>query len=252
MTKIINSDYILSMTNIIPNHIAIIMDGNGRWAQSRDASLMAGYRAGADVAKKICKAAVRQNIKYLTFYTFSSENWLRPKSWVNDLMGLLRHYLSLGISDLDQNNVRLRVIGDRARLPVDIAKLIDAAEQKTQNNTGLNLQLAISYGSREEILNACRSIAKKCVDGDLSLAEINENAFESELYTAGIPDPDLLIRTSGEQRISNYLLWQLAYTEFYFTNTLWPDFSEAEFVKAIEIFQTRERRYGASIGKSAA
>lgn len=240
------------MSNTIPNHIAIIMDGNGRWAQSRGKNLMMGYRAGADVAKNICRAAADVGVGYLTFYTFSSENWLRPRSWVNDLMGLLRHYLSVGVNELAENNVRLRIIGDRTRLPVDIVKLIEGAESKTAGNTGLNLQLAISYGSREEILQATKAIAQKCMDGQLQPDDITEEAFDNHLYTNHIPDPDLLIRTSGEQRISNYLLWQLAYTEFYFTDTLWPDFSVQEFQRAIEEFQSRERRYGATIGKSAA
>lgn len=240
------------MSSTIPKHIAIIMDGNGRWAQSRKSNLMTGYRAGANTAKMVCKVAARAGIKYLTFYTFSSENWLRPKSWINDLMGLLRHYLSVGINELDENNVKLRIIGDRSRLPKDIINLINDAETKTSNNTGLNLQLAVSYGSREEIIKAARALARKCANSDLDPDDITEKAFESELYTTGIPDPDLLIRTSGEQRISNYLLWQLAYTEFYFTDTLWPDFSEKELMEAIKIFQTRERRYGAKIGKYAA
>ena len=230
----------------VPTHVAIIMDGNGRWAQQRGLPRTAGHRRGADAARIAVRAAVRQGVRYLTLYGFSSENWKRPVDEVEDLMGLLRFYLRSEIAELHKQRVRLRVIGDRSRLAPDIVLLIEDAERLTASNDDLTLIVALSYGSRAEIANAARQLAEDAFAGRIRPYEIDEAALTSRLFTAGVPDPDLLIRTSGEQRISNFLLWQLAYTEFVFLDTLWPDFSEDDFVRAIKEYHGRERRYGAT------
>jgi undecaprenyl diphosphate synthase len=232
----------------LPRHIAIIMDGNGRWAQARGLPRIAGHRQGAEAVRRTVRAAGELGIPYLTLFGFSSENWKRPLAEIDDLMGLLRHYLRGEIAELHQNNVRLRVIGDRERLASDIVTLIANAETLTRNNTGVNLTIALSYGGRAEIVAAVRAIATGAVDGRLSPEAIDEAVISRHLFTVGIPDPDLLIRTSGEQRISNFLLWQCAYSELVFTKTLWPDFGQADLEQAIADFGGRERRYGASIG----
>jgi len=229
-------------------HVAIIMDGNGRWAQSRGLPRVAGHKRGAESVRTAVNCAVRNGIKYLTLYGFSSENWKRPEAEVNDLMGLLRYYLRSEIAELHDKGIRLRVIGDRARLADDIVSLIEQAEQQTAENEALTLTLALSYGGRTEIAAAARRVAEDVKAGHLDEQDIDEAAFESRLSTAGMPDPDLLIRTSGEQRISNFLLWQLAYAEFVFVETLWPDFSEDVFTEALNEYHRRERRYGASGG----
>jgi len=231
-----------------PRHVAIIMDGNGRWAKARGLPRIAGHRRGAEAVRRAVNAAGELGIGYLTLFGFSSENWKRPPTEVDDLMGLLRHYLRGEIADLHRNNVRLRVIGRRDRLSVDIVTLIRNAEELTGRNTGLNLTLALSYGGREEIALACRSIAEAVAAGRLHADDIDEGCVSRHLFTTEMPDPDLVIRTSGEKRISNFLLWQTAYAEFVFTDTLWPDFSKAEMVKAISEFHGRDRRYGASLG----
>jgi len=230
----------------VPTHVAIIMDGNGRWAQRRGLPRTAGHRRGADAARIAVRAAAAHGVRYLTLYGFSSENWKRPADEVEELMGLLRFYLRSEIADLHKEGIRLRVIGDRSRLAPDIVNLIEDAERLTANNTTLTLLIALSYGSRAEIANAARQLAEDAVAGRIRPYEIDEATLAGRLFTVGVPDPDLLIRTSGEQRISNFLLWQLAYTEFVFLDTLWPDFSEEDFARAIKEYHGRDRRYGAT------
>lgn len=231
-----------------PLHVAIIMDGNGRWAHSRGLPRTAGHRRGAESVREVVTAAAEQGVSYLTLFGFSSENWKRPSSEISDLMGLLRLYLRNELSDLMKQGIRLRVIGDRDRLAPDIVRLIEDAEHQSRNGTRLTLVIALSYGGRGEIVAVARALAAKAAAGELSAAEIDEDAIDRHLFTTGIPDPDLLIRTSGEQRVSNFLLWQMAYTEFVFVDTLWPDFGRQEFEHAIKQFHGRERRYGASGG----
>jgi undecaprenyl diphosphate synthase len=232
----------------LPRHIAIIMDGNGRWAQARGLPRIAGHRRGAEAVRRTVTAAGELGIPYLTLFGFSSENWKRPLEEVDDLMGLLRHYLRGEIAELHRNGVRLRVIGERGRLAPDIVTLIANAEALTRDNSGVNLTIALSYGGRAEIVAAMRMLAAKAATGELPAESIDEAVISRHLFTADIPDPDLLIRTSGEQRISNFLLWQCAYSELVFTKTLWPDFGAADLGQAIADYGGRERRYGASIG----
>jgi len=228
-----------------PTHIAVIMDGNGRWAKARGLPRVAGHRQGAEAVRVCVRAAGELGVSYLTLFGFSSENWKRPDGEVRDLMGLLRLYLRNEVRELHKNNVRLRVVGDRERLGADIVALIDHAETKTGNNTGLTLTLALSYGGRAEIVQAARTLAERAAAGLIAPADIDEEMFSGALFTAGMPDPDLLIRTSGEQRISNFLLWQCAYAEMVFTDVLWPDFGRDELERAIQSFHGRDRRYGA-------
>jgi len=227
-----------------PTHVAIIMDGNGRWARSRGLPRTAGHRRGAESVRRAVENARALGVSYLTLYGFSSENWKRPATEVDDLMGLLRFYLRSEIDALSRNGVRVRVIGERERLPGDIVDLIDDAERITADNTALTLIVALSYGSRAEIVRAAAGLARACADGEIDPGRIDERAFEQRLFTADIPDPDLVIRTSGEQRLSNFLLWQCAYAELVFTDTLWPDFGREDFEMAVQEFQRRERRYG--------
>jgi len=231
-----------------PTHVAIIMDGNGRWAKARGLPRIAGHRAGAEAVRRTLTASVDLGIKYLTLFGFSSENWKRPVDEVSDLMGLLRHYIRGEIAELHRNGVRLRIIGDRAKLPNDIVGMIDNAETLTAANDRLNLAIALSYGGRAEIALAARRLAEDAAAGRIAPDAIDEDAFAARLLTAGMPDPDLLIRTSGEQRISNFLLWQTAYAELVFTPTLWPDFAKSDLEKAVRDFHGRDRRYGASVG----
>jgi undecaprenyl diphosphate synthase len=228
-----------------PVHVAIIMDGNGRWAKARSLPRTAGHKRGADAVRRVVKAAPELGISYLTLFGFSSENWTRPEPEVKDLMGLLRLYLQSEIAELDKSGVRFRVIGDRNRLPVDTVALIEQAERQTASNTRLTLIIALSYGARQEIVLAARALAADAAAGKFAPADIDETKLSARLFTAGIPDPDLLIRTSGEQRISNFLLWQLAYTELVFTETLWPDFGYDHLAAAVATYKGRERRYGA-------
>lgn len=232
----------------LPRHIAIIMDGNGRWAQARGLPRIAGHRRGAEAVRRTLTAAAEIGIPYLTLFGFSSENWKRPLNEVDDLMGLLRHYLRGEIAELHGNGVRLRVIGEKSRLAPDIVAMIDNAEKLTGDNTGINLTIALSYGGRAEIAAAARKIAAEARTGAVSLDAIDENLIARHLFTRDLPDPDLLIRTSGEQRISNFMLWQCAYAELVFTKTLWPDFGRADLEQAIADYRCRERRYGASVG----
>lgn len=230
----------------IPVHVAIIMDGNGRWAQARGLPRAAGHAQGAEAVRRTVKAAKALGIRYLTLYGFSLENWKRPAKEITDLMGLLRLYLRKEINELHREGVRIRFIGDRTLLAPDIVSLIEMSEQKTRGNTQLDLVVALSYGSRQEITAAAKQIALDVAAGKIDADSVDENAIEARLFTADIPDPDLIVRTSGEQRISNFLLWQAAYAELVFTDVLWPDFSQSELEHSIEEFSRRERRYGAT------
>ena len=231
-----------------PVHVAIIMDGNGRWAKARGLPRIAGHRRGAEAVRRTITAAAELGIRYLTLYGFSSENWKRPADEVDDLMGLLRHYLRGEIAELHRNGVRLRVIGDRARLAPDIVTMIENAEAMTRSNGGLNLIIALSYGSRAEIAAAARTIAGRVAAGEMKPDAVDESTVAGALWTADIPDPDLVIRSSGEKRLSNFLMWQSAYAELVFVDTLWPDFSKDDLLSAIGEFHRRERRYGAAGG----
>ena len=235
--------------NATPAHVAIIMDGNGRWAKARGLPRIAGHRKGADAVRRTVEAAIQLGIGTVTLFSFSSENWSRPDSEVSDLMSLLRFYLRSEIAELHKQGVRLRVIGDRGRLSPDINQLIDTGETTTAGNSTLTLILALSYGSRQEIVQTVRRLATRVAEGDLRPEEIDEGLVSASLFTAGVPDPDLVIRTSGEQRLSNFLLWQSAYAELVFIDTLWPDFTRRDLEDAIEEYNRRERRYGASVGK---
>ncbi len=228
----------------ILQHMAIIMDGNGRWAAKRGLPRSLGHKKGAERVQEIARAAGEMGIKYLTLYAFSTENWQRSAEEVDALMGLLRQYLKSELSELQKNGVRIIFIGERDMLPADISEAMYRLEAETQNNDKMTLCIALSYGSRQEIVGAVRKIAALAKRGDISPEEIDEKMFSDMLYTKGIPDPDLVVRTSGEQRVSNYLLWQLAYAEFYFSDVLWPDFDREELEKIVKNFQTRERRYG--------
>ncbi len=230
--------------NDVPKHVAIILDGNGRWARSKGMPRTYGHTMGAKNVEPVCRAAWELGIRYLTFYAFSTENWNRPDEEVEALMKLLESYMKNCISIAKKNNMRVRVIGDRTGLSEGIQQRIGALEEASADHTGLNLIIAINYGSRDEILRAARKAAADIRDGRLEAEGLNEEVFGSYLDTAGIPDPDLMIRTSGEQRLSNYLLWQLAYAEFYFTPVPWPDFDEACLKEAIEAYANRDRRYG--------
>jgi len=228
----------------IPKHVAIIMDGNGRWAKKRLMPRNYGHAQGSKRVEEICRAAYDFGIKYLTIYAFSTENWSRPQDEVSALMKILRNYLAESIKKATDNNMRVRVIGDRSRLDEDIVKSIEELEAVSAGNTGLNFQIALNYGSRDEMLRAMKKLAKDCVDGKVKPEDITDRIYEEYLDTKDIPDPDLLIRTSGEERLSNFLLWQLAYAEFYFPEVLWPDFDKNELKKAVEAYTKRDRRFG--------
>ena len=232
----------------VPRHIAIIMDGNGRWAKARGLPRIAGHRSGAEAARRAVAAAAEVGVPYLTLFGFSSENWKRSSGEIEDLMGLLRHYLRAEVAELHRNGARLRVIGDLGRLAPDILRLIKHTEAVTRKNSRITVTMALSYGGRAEIVAAVRTIAQKAASGNLEAELVDEECFSRHLFTAELPDPDLLIRTSGEQRISNFLLWQCAYSELVFAKTLWPDFSKRDLEQAIDEFCGRERRYGTSVG----
>ena len=231
----------------IPVHVAIIMDGNGRWAKKRGLPRTAGHAQGARTVEKILEDADHMGIKYLTVYAFSTENWSRPDSEVKALMNLLRTYMKTSLAKCAKNNVKIRVIGDKTRLDDDLQKAISDLERDTANNTGIGFQIAINYGSRDEIVRAVREVAENVRKGLIEPEAINEDMITNNLDTGGIPAPDLLIRTGGEQRISNFLLWQTAYAELYFCDVAWPDFSKEELEKAVDAFNSRERRYGGLI-----
>ncbi len=226
-------------------HIAIIMDGNGRWAKAHRLPKFAGHKKGADAVRAIVETCADLEIKYLTLYAFSSENWNRPIEEVNDLMGLLKIYLTKEIDELHKKNIRISFIGSRDRLSKNILKLIDGAEKKTAENKKLHLILALNYGAQEEIVRAAKHLAQKVKNGSLDVDNIDEKTFSKHLYTKDIPEPDLIIRTSGEQRLSNFMLWQAAYSEFVFLDVLWPDFTKQSLCNAIDEYYKRDRRYGA-------
>ncbi len=231
-----------------PAHVAIIMDGNGRWARARGLPRTIGHHRGVEAVRRVVEAAVDLGIGHLTLFGFSTENWGRPEDEVFELMGLLRKYLRSEVAELHRNGVRLRVIGERERLQPDIIDLIANAEHVTRENDTLQLTVALSYGARQEIAAAARRLAEEVCRGDLALDQLDEDALERRLSTDGMPDPDLVIRTSGEKRISNFLLWQAAYAELVFVDTLWPDFTRTHLEMAIGEYQRRERRYGVSVG----
>ena len=228
----------------VPQHIAIILDGNGRWAKAKGMPRNYGHAQGSKNVERICEEAWRMGIKYLTVYAFSTENWSRPDSEVAALMKLLRNYMKTCLKTAEKNDMKIRVIGDIDPLDDDIKRRIRELEEATVDNGGLNFTIALNYGSRDEIVRASRKMAEDCAEGRLDPESIDETVFESYLDTHGIPDPDLMIRTSGEQRLSNYLLWQLAYSEFYFTDVPWPDFTKEELEKAVEEYNHRHRRFG--------
>lgn len=228
----------------IPAHIAIILDGNGRWAKAKGMPRNYGHAQGSKNVERICEEAYRMGVKYLTVYAFSTENWNRPKDEVDALMKLLRNYMKTCLKTAAKNDMKVRVIGDKTGLDEDIRNRIAELEEATKDNGGLNFQIALNYGSRDEIVRAVRRVSEDVKEGKVKPEDIDEKMIETYLDTHGIPDPDLMIRTSGELRLSNYLLWQLAYTEFYFTDIPWPDFTKEELSKAIEQYNRRDRRYG--------
>jgi undecaprenyl diphosphate synthase len=228
----------------IPKHIAIIMDGNGRWAQARGLTRTFGHREGVKRTKEIIRAAAEVGVKVITFFAFSAENWSRPKSEVKVLMRYLEYHLVREINEMHKNNIRFLSIGKDKPLPEKICKELREAERKTKDNTGLTVVLALNYGSRQEIVDAAKSFAQACLAKKADVDDLNEGNFGNYLYTAGLPDPDLLIRTSAELRISNFLLWQLSYAELYFPKKFWPDFKKEDLLEAIEVYQTRNRRFG--------
>ena len=228
----------------MPNHVAIILDGNGRWAKSKGMPRNYGHVQGAKTVEVICEEAYKMGIQYLTVYAFSTENWNRPKDEVDALMKLLRNYMKTCLSTAKKNRMCVRVLGDKTGLDADIRQRIAELEESTKNNDGLHFQIALNYGGRDEIVRAVKEIAGKVKEGKLDPSDITEQYLSDMLDTKGLPEPDLLIRTCNEQRISNFLLWQLAYTEFYFTPVAWPDFSKEELIKAVEAYNHRDRRYG--------
>lgn len=235
-------------SGIVPRHVGIIMDGNGRWASAHGLSRSEGHRRGVEALRGVVRFAGRRGIGHLTLFSFSSENWSRPDAEIEGLFNLVRIFVRDDLPELKRNNVRVRVIGERTGIPLDIRGLIEVAERETSANRGLQLIVAFNYGARDEIVRAVRRIATRVARGELSPDEIGGETFERALDTAGLPDPDLIIRTSGEQRISNFLLWQAAYAEFVFSEVMWPDFGEAEFEAALGEFARRERRYGGVLG----
>ena len=234
----------------VPEHIAIIMDGNGRWAQKRRLPRTAGHKVGAESTQHVIRAAGELGVKHLTLFGFSTENWGRPEEEVSQLMGLLRHYLKSKTAELHENKVKLTVIGDRSRLDDDITALIENAESLTTNNDAIHVQIALSYSGRWDLTQAAQNLAQQVKEGTLNPEDITQEMMGLSLSTAGIPDPDLLIRTSGEERISNFLLWQCAYAELYFSQTYWPDFGKEDLIEAITAYNKRNRRFGSQIALS--
>ena len=234
----------------IPRHVAIIMDGNGRWAESRGLPRTVGHRMGVEAVRRTVRAAMELGIQYLTIFSFSSENWSRPASEIDDLMGLMRRFIRRDLAELHQNGVRIGVIGERERVDPELLALIDDAVDLTSDNTALNLLIAFNYGSRAEIARAARRLAQRVLDGAIKPQDITPEALSAALDTNGVPDPDLLIRTSGELRLSNFLLWQSAYTEFVFLDAFWPDFGRELLEQAIDEFRRRDRRFGGVVARS--
>jgi undecaprenyl diphosphate synthase len=236
----------------LPRHVAIIMDGNGRWATQRGLTRVQGHRKGKESVREIVETAREIGIEVLTLYAFSTENWERPEREVGALMALLRRYVRSELGKMMKNGIRLVAIGNLRRLPKDVLADLRAAEQQTRRNTGMTVQLAVSYGSREEIVGAARRLARQVRDGQIAAEDIDEDLFSASLMTSGVPDPDLLIRTSGEMRVSNFLLWQIAYSELYVTDVLWPDFRKTQFLAALDEYARRERRFGRTAAQVAA
>ncbi len=232
----------------LPRHVAIIMDGNGRWAHAHGLPRGEGHRRGVEALRGAVRFAVRRGIRYLTLFSFSSENWSRPDAEVEGLFNLVRIFIRGDLAELNRSGVKIRVIGEREPLPADIRGLIEEAERVTSGNRGLNLTVAFNYGARDEIVRAARALAERAVRGEIAPGDIDHATFERALDTVEIPDPDVIVRTSGEQRISNFLLWQAAYAELIFTPVLWPDFGDAEFEAALSEYVSRERRYGGVVG----
>jgi undecaprenyl diphosphate synthase len=233
---------------LLPRHVAIIMDGNGRWAHKHGLPRVEGHRLGVEALRRAVRFAVRRGVRYLTLFSFSSENWSRPEDEIEGLFNLVRIFIRGDLAELNKNGVKIRVIGEREPLPADIRALIEETERVTAGNRGLNLTVAFNYGSRAEIVRAVRDLAERAARGEIDPAAIDHASFEKSLDTAGIPDPDLIVRTSGEQRISNFLLWQAAYAEFVFSPVLWPDFGDSDFEAALSEYSSRERRYGGIVG----
>ncbi|MGL5647154.1 MAG: isoprenyl transferase [Clostridium sp.] len=236
-------DISIDMENI-PQHIAIIMDGNGRWAKKRKLPRTMGHKAGVETIRRILKEADRLGIRYMTLYAFSTENWKRPKEEVGALMKLLVQYLRQEINELHKKGVKINVLGDISMLPKECVEEIEKSIERTKDNTGITMNIALNYGGRNEIIRGIKEIAKEIQDGKIEVSDINEDMFENYLYTKGVPDPDIIIRPSGEQRLSNFLLWQCAYSEFWYSNICWPDFKEKDLHQAIYDFQRRDRRFG--------
>ncbi|MGL5416666.1 MAG: isoprenyl transferase [Clostridium sp.] len=236
-------DISIDMENI-PQHIAIIMDGNGRWAKKRKLPRTMGHKAGVETIRRILKEADRLGIRYMTLYAFSTENWKRPKEEVGALMKLLVQYLRQEINELHKKGVKINVLGDISMLPKECVEEIEKSIERTKDNTGITMNIALNYGGRNEIIRGIKEIAKEIQDGKIEVSDINEDMFENYLYTKGVPDPDIIIRPSGEQRLSNFLLWQCAYSEFWYSNICWPDFKEKDLHQAIYDFQGRDRRFG--------
>lgn len=228
----------------VPQHVAVIMDGNGRWAEQRSKPRYAGHRAGVAPVRRTVEHAARRGVSYLTLFAFSSENWSRPRDEVSRLMGLIQEAIRREVDELDRNDVRLRFIGRRDLLNPKLVHQMERAERRTENNAGLNLIVAVSYGGRWDLANAARTLAERAARGEIDPASITEDTVAESLQLADVPDPDLLIRTGGERRISNFLLWNLAYAELFFSDLLWPDFDTAEFDRALEYYAGRQRRYG--------
>lgn len=236
----------------VPQHVAIIMDGNGRWANARGLPRTFGHRKGVEAVRETVKAAAQAGIGYLTLFAFSSENWRRPEAEINDLFGLLKTFIRRDLAELHRENVRIRIIGDRASLRDDIRSLLLEAEETTRSNSGLTVVIAFNYGSRDEIARAAANLAADVAAGRLKASDINAEMIDERLDTADIPDPDLIIRTSGEERLSNFLLWQAAYAELMFVSDLWPDFNREAFFAALERFGARDRRFGGLSAKAVA
>ncbi len=233
----------------VPNHLAVTMDGNGRWAVSHGKLRSHGHKAGTDALRRLVEYSIKYDIKYLTVFSFSSENWSRPKEEVNFILRLMRNYVTSDLEKLDNNNVNIKIIGERTGLDNQIIKLIEKAENTTVGNSGLQLIIAFNYGGRGEIARATRNIAKKILDGKLLISDIGENTISNELYLSDVPDPDVVLRTSGEYRFSNFLLWQSAYAELIFIDDYWPDFNEEIFINILKEYSKRERRFGGVEGK---
>ncbi len=229
---------------IVPGHVAIIMDGNGRWAEERNRPRLVGHKAGVDSVRRVVKVAREMGVRHLTLYAFSTENWRRPSLEVKGLMTLLQSYLQVELDNMLQNDIRLRCFGEQDRLPSKVGKVLAKTIEKTRHNKGMALNLALSYGSRNEIVMGVRELARKCCQEGLRWQDLSDTMISDSLYSAGQPDPDLLIRTGGEKRLSNFLLWQASYSELYFADVKWPDFGKEEFFEAVRVYNRRQRRYG--------